>query len=387
VEANRDHRGIDTCESYDLPMRLLNALLLAIAVLAIAGAAELIFRTRWIFLAAGLCTLAGLAAEATMFSYVMTESTIFAVYAVTMYATALSLRTGRTLHLALSGALLGLLCLTKPSYPVLFPVLGGLFLLYFYRLAAARPPHIMRGLVAFSVAFACMVGGWVARNAVSVGKIGLTEEYGTASIIERFAYDDMTVREFFQAFPYCTPGLGDLAFDIVYGTDSMHRFTYFKPDSFFHVGRGRRDALVADHGRLDPLLPGIIGDEMRHNWWRYLLVSIPLAWCGMWAGWVADLFMVPLFAWACLRCLRTGQPLFLIYAAPAVAMLGVDALVGNHTTRYNLILIGPYAVGTAFIISSWLETAHWRSRSFGSRSLSAPSAIAVSDEGSASRSG
>ena len=35
-------------------------------------------------------------------------------------------------------------------------------------------------------------------------------------------------------------------------------------------------------------------------------------------------------------------------------MLGLDALIGNHYTRYNLILIGPYAVGAAWIIASWL---------------------------------
>src|ERR1700728_3321372 len=41
VEANRGHRDIATCDPYDLPMRLLNALLLAIAVVAVAAAAEL----------------------------------------------------------------------------------------------------------------------------------------------------------------------------------------------------------------------------------------------------------------------------------------------------------------------------------------------------------
>jgi hypothetical protein len=34
-------------------------------------------------------------------------------------------------------------------------------------------------------------------------------------------------------------------------------------------------------------------------------------------------------------------------------MLALHAAVGNHYTRYNLILIGPYAVGAACIIISW----------------------------------
>src|SRR5262245_55994340 len=89
------------------------------------------------------------------------------------------------------------------------------------------------------------------RNAISVEKFGLTEEYGAAALIERFAYDDMTPQEFLQAFPYCVPGLGDLVFDRIYGTDSMHRFVFHTPHSFFHVGRERRDSLVREHGRLD----------------------------------------------------------------------------------------------------------------------------------------
>jgi len=167
----------------------------------------------------------------------------------------------------------------------------------------------------------------------------------------------------------------------------MHRFTYHTDGSFFHVGRGRRDALVARYGRLDPLIPGIIRDEMRNDWWRHLLVSIPLAWCGLWAGWLSSLVLVPLFAWACVRAVRTQQPLLLFYAAPALAMLGLDALIGNHYTRYNLILIGPYAVGAAWIITSWLPGppgAHWRWQSPASAPLSAPSARAASSADSTS---
>jgi hypothetical protein len=40
----------------------------------------------------------------------------------------------------------------------------------------------------------------------------------------------------------------------------------------------------------------------------------------------------------------------LFYAAPAIAMLGLHAAVANHYTRYNLILIGPFAVGAAWMI-------------------------------------
>ena len=387
VEAHRGYRNEDTCEAYDASARLLNAFLLAIGVVAVASAAQLIFRKSSILLLSGMLAVAALAFESFIFSWVMTEAAIFAIYGVFALAIVAAWRTGRTRHFILSGCLLGLLCLTKPSYLVLFPVVVVLTLLYLYWLADPRRPHAVSRVLAFSLAFGCVVGAWAVRNVVSVGKFGLTEEYGAVAVIERFAYNDMMAREFFEAFPYCTPGIGDLAFDHVGGTDSMRRFDYQAPDGFFQVGRGRRDALVAQFHRLDPLIFGIIRDELRTSWWRYLLVSIPLAWCGMWPGWIAGLILVPLFGWACIRSAREKQPLLMLYAAPAFAMLGLDALVGNHDSRYNLILIGPYAVGAAFIISSWLESGRRRWRFVARAPISSPSAIAASGAGSTARPG
>ena len=43
-------------------------------------------------------------------------------------------------------------------------------------------------LVAFAAACLFVVGPWTARNYVSVGKWGVSEEYGSATLIERFAF-------------------------------------------------------------------------------------------------------------------------------------------------------------------------------------------------------
>jgi hypothetical protein len=353
VEADRGHRDEASCEAYALPMRLLNACLLVIGLIAVGRAAEIIVPGKPTFLVAGLLALAGLAAESDIFSYVMTESAIFAIYGVFALHILLAWKTGQTRYFISSGGLLGLLSLTKPSFVALFPVIVALSLLYGYRLSKEQPPHTGARVLGFGLTFAIVLGVWAGRNAISVGKFGLTEEYGAAALIERFAYDDMTAREFLQAFPYCMPGVGDLAFDRVYGTGSMHRFVYHTAGSFFHVGRERRDTLVRQHERLDPIIGGIVLDEMGARWWRYLVTDIPLAWCGMWAGWLVSLVLIPAFAMASMRAFTTGQPLLLLYAAPALTMLALHAAVGNHYTRYDLILIGPYAVGAAFIVAWW----------------------------------
>ncbi len=379
IEANSGLRNAAACKPDELPIRLVNVFLLTIGLFAVASAAELIFRRRWMFLLSGTLGLIAVTCEANIFSYIMTEATVFSLYSMFAYATVLACKTGRTRHFVISGVLLGLLCLTKPSFLVQFPLVATLTAGYLFGRTKSSL-QVLKHVVAFSLAFALLPMGWMVRNAISVGKFGFTEEYGAAALIERFAYNEMSLREFLQAFPYCTPALGELAFDKAGGRDSMHRFTYFTAGSFFNLGRDRRNALRERYGKLDPQISGIVLDELRTRWWRHLLVSIPLAWCGMWAGRAASLLLIPLFAWACIRSARTRPPLFLYYAAPALANLALDALIGNHYNRYNLILIGPYATGAAEIISSWLKRLHWRWRFRAPARLSIPSAPAASDE-------
>jgi len=247
----------------------------------------------------------------------------------------------------LAGALLGLLVLTRAAYVPLIVVVPLLIIISFRpgeRLTGRTAVHV----AAFILACAAVVGPWMVRNAVSVGHWGLTEEYGSAALIERFALNDMTAREFLLAFPYCLPAIGPPLVHAAFGEGAMDRFVYYTPKSFFHAGRLARDKLVEAHGRLDPLIGGLVRDEMHKNWWRHLLVSVPIGWCGMWVGGILGLVLVPLFAAAAMLARGISHRLLLIYAAPAVAMLGLHALIANQDTRYNLILIGPLAIAGAW---------------------------------------
>jgi hypothetical protein len=99
---------------------------------------------------------------------------------------------------------------------------------------------------------------------------------------------------------------------------------------------------------------------MRKRGWWYLAVAVPLGWCGMWVGGYLGLLLVPMFAWAAVASVRRSKPLFLLYAAPPFVMLALHALLANHYTRYNLILIGPFCAGAAWLMAS--VAARWRSR-------------------------
>jgi hypothetical protein len=64
--------------------------------------------------------------------------------------------------------------------------------------------------------------------------------------------------------------------------------------------------------------------------------------------------------------------MFLPYALPALLNLALVSLIGNHYTRYNLILIGPYAIGTASLLTMRLQRARWRWPFRASASVSPP---------------
>jgi hypothetical protein len=362
VQANNNQVESAECDAYARPMQIMHAAFLTLGVLAIAAAAETIFTSGAVFWLAGILATLALIPDADLFSFVMTESVTFSLYSVAALALVLAMRTPRISRVLIVGFLFGLLCLTRPSFLVLAPVVVGLIVLNGVWLLRAPWRTVLSHTLAFALAWLIIIGPWVVRNAVSVGKWALTEEYGSAALIERFAFDDMSAREFVLAFPYCLPGIGEPVVNWAFGQQAMARFVYYTPESFFHIGRSHRDKLVEAHGRLDPLIKGLIRDEMAERWWRYLLVSLPLAWCGMWVGGWAGLALVPLFGCACVMAVRRSKPLFLLYAAPSVVMLGLHAAVANHYTRYNLILIGPFAAGAAWVVAEIASAASRRRR-------------------------
>jgi hypothetical protein len=363
VESDHGLRDEATCEDYTLPVQLAHAFLLAIAVLAFAISAQLIFASRSVFWLAGALAMASFAAaKDDLFSFLMTESLTVGLASLVMLFSLLAWQRSRLRYFIFSGLLLGLLCLTRASFVVLCPVLLVLCLLNGLWLTPRPAPRLFRDMLAFLAAFFVVLAPWIVRNQVSVGKFGLSEEYASAALIERLAYNQMTAGEYVGMFAYCVPVIGDAAFDKESVTGPMHRFLFYAPDSIFHAGRNHRDALLQQHTRLDPVIAGIVIDDMRTNWWRHLLVSIPIGWCGAWTGGPWALLTVPLFVLACVLALRKRRPYLLLYATPALAMLGLHALLANESTRYNLILIGPYCAGAAWLIHSTVASvlARWR---------------------------
>jgi hypothetical protein len=355
VENNEGKRPGSECKIYVVPMHLLHAFLLALGVTSIGWAGFLIFSNYGVFWLAGALATAALLVDAELFSFLMTESLSFSLYSLAAVAILIGARTARYSAFIIAGLLTGLLCLARPSFLVLVPFFAVIILLCRFLGTAPRQISWAARSFAFVIGAALVVAPWFARNYASVGKIGLTEEYGSVALIERFAFNDMTGREYALAFPYCVPVVGPAIVNRISGDASMARFEWDKDRSFFNVGRAQRIKLIETHGRLDPVFGSLLTAEMTERGLRHLLVSVPLAWCGMWVGGPLALLLVPLFWWALLRAPPIPRRLLLLYSAAGFVMLGLHGLVANHYTRYNLILIGPFSAATAWMVLSFVR--------------------------------
>lgn len=362
VEAHHGKRSATDCEIFVRPMHIIHALLLTLGVLAIARAAKQLFAGAIVFWFAGVLATGALLAEADQFSFLMTESATFSLYSLAMLAMVMGWTTSKCRYFVLAGLALGLLCLVRFSFLVTAFIMPALIFLNARFVAHPRRRSAAISVLTFSVSFLVVTLPWAARNAISVGKFAFTEEYGSVTLVERFAFDRMTAREFFLAFPYCIPEIGPSVVRNAFGANAMGRFQYDLPGSFYYIGSGQRWALVAAHKKLDPIIGELFRTEMKQNWWRYILVSAPLAWCGMWVGGWLSLLLVPLFAATCVAAFRQSKPVFLLYAAPSLVMLVLHAAIANHYTRYNLILIGPFSAGAAWLMASIAASVHSRWR-------------------------
>jgi hypothetical protein len=352
AQTYRAKRSSAECDAYTRPMLLVHALLLTLGVFAIALAAELLFVGRGIFWLTCLVATGAVLADANQFSFLMTESATFALYALAMLAAVLGWTMSQTRYFVMAGFGFGVLCLARFSFLVAALVIPVLIAINSRFVVRPHRGRTAAGALGFVLAFLAVIVPWATRNAISVGKFAFTEEYGSVALVERFAYDQMTLREFVLAFPYCLPKIGPDIVVNAFGPDAMARFQYDSPNSFYFVGAARRNALTQQFTRIDTIIGEVIRNEMKENWWRYILVSTSLAWCGMWVGGWLGLMLVPLFAMACVAAYRRSEPLLLLYAAPALVMLGLHAVLASFYTRYNLVLIGPFSAGAACLIST-----------------------------------
>ena len=150
----------------------------------------------------------------------------------------------------------------------------------------------------------------------------------------------MTWREFCISFIYWLPWPGEALVKKLFHEAEYRRLSFDAPDSFYVSGISKhkqalRQRFADEADRMHYLLhEGIIGDFCKHT-----LVSVALAYRGIWiVKYWTLLLSLHSFISCTAACFGAG-PRLLIFALPAIFMLGLHAFVSVNVHRYNIILM------------------------------------------------
>jgi len=249
--------------------------------------------------------------------------------------------------LALAGA-----ALARPSY---------LYLIYFMvpvvalwrrsgRNGTWRAALVSTAL--FAGGAAALLGPWWLRNYLVFDLAAVSGGYGDRVLVERLAYNLMTWREWTVSFIYWLPDFGDSLATALFAEDLWKRLSWYHPDSFYMMGRGRFFAdLRQMSGGQDSPLGFLLREYVGADLGKHLAVTLSLAMRGQWVGKYVGLvgfLTLPACIWILHRRGRAGR--FLVFCLPPYFMLGLYAFVSVNVVRYNEPLIAVFALSGATVI-------------------------------------
>ena len=272
---------------------------------------------------------------------------------------------GSYLTFGMTGAVLGLLALTRPVYQHFWIPLAGLMVgLSFMKQVPEK--RYRRGAVVFFVVSALLTGAWMTRNAVKLGRFFIAQGGGLV-LAQRSATNQMDGEEIVTSFLYWTPspmvrarllphwyGAG-----IVADLDERH-------EARFREAMARRESMRKEHGWVwgDARLAREARSEILGMPFKHLLVSLPLAWRGMQVE-SHVLLNLPLFAalFGALILAAVRRDLSgLVAFGPAVLSFALHTLATHNIPRYSVVL-------TPIL---WIAFVYLVARLFGRRSLEIP---------------
>ncbi len=300
-------------------------------------------------LAWGACALA-LASTKPMFyaNHLLTEILVLFLFAALMAALVVVCDRGGVRAWAAVGGILGALTLTRPEYLYLGGVLA---IAGFAATLCKREDARITRFSAAILAFAIVIGPWLARNEHHFGVASVTGGYGDVILAYRAAYNRMSLAEGAAAFVYWLPGHGEtLAARFLppeltakLGTDP-HSYLYHDGKEIFDAG------LVAVGGEREKLAAYLLRTEILAHPVRHLAASVPLAWRGILAGKYLAVVGVPCLALLAVVALRRRQTAVLLMLLPAAVMISLYAAVSVSVPRYNVYLIYYYGIAVSWAL-------------------------------------
>ena len=285
---------------------------------------------------------------------IMTEILVFPLFTL---ATSLYVLAYKKQKLSLwwaAGGVLALAALTKPSFSYLFyaliPLSAGLA---FYTSTDKRKFLLVP--LTFILGFSCVAGPWIVRNGLALGKYDISGGYASFILVQRVAYNEMSWSEWGAFFVYGLPDFGDKLAKKLFDPESYERLDYADPKGFYQIGNNElRDQTIKDAGGLKNHLSYLLHNYVLKDLFKHIMVTLPLAWRGMWIGKYWGLVAIPVFAFVFVYAARRRWAEYILFALPPWFMVGFHAFTSVSVPRYNLILIPCLAIALAFaLVKGW----------------------------------
>jgi len=281
-------------------------------------------------------------------SELMTENLVFPLFSGFLLVTIAAWKYKKAFLWLVSGALLGGLVLTRPSFAYLFYMyIPFLFIIGVW---SQKFEGFFKIILSLVLGYFLIAGPWIIRNGITFGEYSVTKGYSSFILVQRIAYNDMTWPEFGTSFLFGLPDFGDSLARKISKEENFERFIYENKNGFYRIGNSSlREETLEKAGGINNHLSYLIKEEILGNFIKHNIVTLSIAWRGMWVGKFFSLISIPLFIGVLFYSLRRKWVEYIIYSFPAWFMLGFYAYVSVNVVRYNMILVPCLSISAAYV--------------------------------------
>jgi hypothetical protein len=184
------------------------------------------------------------------------------------------------------------------------------------------------------------------RNEILFANPALSAGYDAHVLVQRVSFNQMTWAQYPQSLICWLPDGRGVA-SLLFGRGTCDIFDW-GPGSFYEAGLSTfKDASIAAAGGKTHLLNWLLREEVLGNPVKHTLVTLSFA---LRAAWINHYWGVVGFfccVFYTVRALKRLEPRFLIVSLPGWFMLLFNSAVAVNQSRYNLMLVTPFAISLA----------------------------------------
>ena len=317
-------------------------------------------------LAVVLCLASG---EPTKFAnHFLTEAIYLPLSIVFLALCVWAMRNPRALPFAVVGAVLACIALTRPSFYYFFFLSFPLIVIAAKIQPSLRNETLVQAfkalgipLLTYALVFGVLTGSWIARNAQVIGVSSISVGYSARTLATRLSYNEMTAREYAAGWLYWFPDFGDKAAIFVFGEETIERLRFESPRGFYGFGTTQvMNEVQAETQTTASFLSSkeggvqtswLINEKIIRDLPVHIATTLLMAWRGVFIGkyfGVLGLISIMLF----IARPPTPYPHNLaLLIALGLLMLGFNAFFTLNIPRYNLFLMMPMSIASAWALA------------------------------------